>query len=489
MDVVKSTLETRLHPCSLMREITRSQPPAWSVATTGGPVRIDADAAKNLRVRVMEAFISLPKRGLEIGGVLYGHTQPDATRIEAFEEAPCEHRYGPSYSLSPVDRAQLNELLAANRTPHEDLSIVGFFRSFVSREPLIERADEEFVRSHFPSGPFLFLMLQPLSVEHCSASIRLFRDGELVNEEEAPAFAFNPPATRSVEPHVPSPPPPEPMPAPEPDLPEPPEEPAATAAPFDAPRLPPPYRHQEEIRNAPATKWWLVLALSLIFGVLGAVAFELWQLAREPRWTPLRLDAKTADFGLLVTWDPAGAAKGNTAVLLIDDGGVRREVNLTPQQIRTGSLQYAPAHTDVAFRLILYAKGLGVSGDAVRIASVVERIQPGPTAPPPSNPTPPPAARARAAVPAAPVHEVQPVVSEGIRSRIQGQIVIPVNVQVDGEGRVAHAAAAKTRLDGLGRYLAELAEKAAREWRFTPAKSPEGVAVASSKTLTFVFTP
>jgi len=64
-----------------------------------------------------------------------------------------------------------------------------------------------------------------------------------------------------------------------------------------------------------------------------------------------------------------------------------------------------------------------------------------------------------------------------------------VNVQVDGDGRVAYAAAAKTKLDGLGRYLAELAEKAARQWRFTPAKSPDGIAIASSRTLTFVFTP
>jgi len=102
-------------------------------------------------------------------------------------------------------------------------------------------------------------------------------------------------ATRSVEPQVPAPPPPEPLPAPEPDQPEPPPQPAAIVAPFEAPRLPPPYRHQEEIRNAPATRWWLLVVVSVVFGVFGAVVFELWQLAREPRWVPLRLDAKTAD--------------------------------------------------------------------------------------------------------------------------------------------------------------------------------------------------
>ena len=124
----------------------------------------------------------------------------------------------------------------------------------------------------------------------------------------------------------------------------------------------------------------------------------------------------------------------------------------------------------------------------MRIASVVERIQP-----PPADPAPvksaAPVTPTSAAAPAASVPEVQPVVSEGIRSRIQSRVEIPVKVQVDEGGRVTSAAAEKKRLNGLHRYLAELAEKAARQWRFTPSKSRDGVAVTSSRTLTFVFTP
>jgi len=41
----------------------------------------------------------------------------------------------------------------------------------------------------------------------------------------------------------------------------------------------------------------------------------------------------------------------------------------------------------------------------------------------------------------------------------------------------------------LHRYLAEQAEAAARQWRFTPAKNQPGARVASSKTLHFVFEP
>jgi hypothetical protein len=137
----------------------------------------------------------------------------------------------------------------------------------------------------------------------------------------------------------------------------------------------------------------LLLAICLISGVLGAIGFELWRAAKEPRWVPLRLDAKAADRGLLVTWDSA-AATGDRAVLTIDDGGARHEINLTQQQIRTGSFQYVPAHTDVAFRLILYSDGVGVSGDAVRIASMAGRTQPSAPEPPPASAPASPPSRA-----------------------------------------------------------------------------------------------
>jgi hypothetical protein len=51
--------------------------------------------------------------------------------------------------------------------------------------------------------------------------------------------------------------------------------------------------------------------------------------------------------------------------------------------------------------------------------------------------------------------------------------------------------AAKTKdpgADGLRRYLGGLAEKAAREWRFTPARNRAGKPVGGSKTIQFVFT-
>src|SRR5205823_7030468 len=105
----------------------------------GRRVLLSASLMRDLRSRAIEGFVSLPKRGVEIGGILFGHVRSESLQIEGFEEAPCEHRYGPSYALSEADRARLSELLA-QRQGGGSLPVVGFFRSFTSRGPVIEAA-------------------------------------------------------------------------------------------------------------------------------------------------------------------------------------------------------------------------------------------------------------------------------------------------------------------------------------------------------------
>jgi hypothetical protein len=61
-------------------------------------------------------------------------------------------------------------------------------------------------------------------------------------------------------------------------------------------------------------------------------------------------------------------------------------------------------------------------------------------------------------------------------------------VEVSERGRVVHASAEDQSGDGVHRYLAERAAKAAREWRFVPARTRSGEHVAATKTIDFVFT-
>jgi TonB family protein len=86
------------------------------------------------------------------------------------------------------------------------------------------------------------------------------------------------------------------------------------------------------------------------------------------------------------------------------------------------------------------------------------------------------------------VQEVQPEISEGIRSRIENRLVVPVEVRVSETGKVTEAVS-RGNGDTVYRFLADQAVKAARSWRFLPARSKWGTAVASRTTLEFVFTP
>jgi hypothetical protein len=245
-------------------------------------------------------------------------------------------------------------------------------------------------------------------------------------------------------------------------------------------------------KSSRRSRWWLALVVCLFGGILGALAHELWRLGQQPRWVELHLDARSAGDRLAVTWDGTAASlTGATRALLsVRTNEAQREIELTPQQIRAGRYDDAAARGETSVRLIIYAKGLGASGDSVHLVAT--------SGPPPVAPAPAPAtATVEPAQPAADtattapraVHEVQPVVPPGIRSRIDRQIAIPVEVQVTPRGGVSRATAQTAGLDGLTKYLAGQAEQAALQWRFTPAKSRRGVPVASAKTLNFVFTP
>lgn len=78
----------------------------------------------------------------------------------------------------------------------------------------------------------------------------------------------------------------------------------------------------------------------------------------------------------------------------------------------------------------------------------------------PSTPT-------AALVPGTIVHQVLPDVPRSARATIRGKLKVGVRVRVDPSGSVA---VAKLDSPGPSRYFAELALKAARRWKFAPAK-------------------
>jgi TonB family protein len=462
----------------------------WEYSPDGRQVLFAESVVFRLRHLVIEGFTSLPRRGLEVGGILIGSEQGCDLQIDDFQEAPCEHQYGPSYAMNGSDRENLTELLAQ---PHQGTGrVIGFFQSFTGREPLIEQADEILFGEQFPCGDFLFLRLQPLSVWKCLASSRFFRDGVLQPEIEGSIFVFGPgipaftqPAGADESPAAEGPSPtmseeaPDPPPATPGDKPT----PGPKVLPSWEPAAPRVAVSGSRTLPAPA-----LAGLAALLGAAGMYVVKSRPATAPPvqsQWAELHLDARPFAGKLLVTWDSAaaGSLQDVGGILKIADAGSDRNIPLGRSQIAAGRYEYTPARSDVAVRLTVTEKGRPVASEGVRLATIPAQA---PAVPPSPRQQ---ADQANAHVAPEVAHEVYPGIPEGIRSRLTGEVMIPVEVNVSETGRVLSARASRRSGDPVARYLTDQAIKAAHAWRFKPARTGEGRPIASITTVRFVFRP
>ena len=121
-------------------------------------------------------------------------------------------------------------------------------------------------------------------------------------------------------------------------------------------------------------------------------------------------------------------------------------------------------------------KWLSSGNESGKEVSAVKETQPSagsPSAPSPSTGT----------VPGSVVNRVLPDVPRSARMTIHGKIKVVVRVNVDSAGAVSGATLVTP---GPSHYFANLALRAAQQWKFQPAKV-NGQAVASEWTLQFLF--
>ena len=593
----------------------------WDAPDGTRSVHLSCATVDGLRRRVIEAWMTPPRRGTEIGGLLLGRfppAEPGGLQVEAFEEVPCEHRYGPLYILSADDRNCLAEAVRRHR-PEGSPMVVGFFHSFSHRDPMLSAAEVELLRTYIPNERCGILLLQPQSYVDCQAAFLFHQDGQLRGVSPYPSFSFDSAALEettdrdvSRTPWSAGAPPVAPaavlsvVPAPttliaaaqriaaetapsvsteaSPPVAAEGPQPLASFAQLSQPRSreddplarvrrvwlsmlargrgrwrsvargrewsswlargrerlrsldrgrtrpPLPDRGRGQSPSPARGSVWLPLLGCMVLGVATASIYQLWEMAREPRWTDLKLDASPMAGQLQLRWDHASPAVklASRGALSVTDGASRKTIQLSGDELRAGRFAYKPSHADVLFRLEVYGSGIQSSGDSLRVMNVphstTPRVAPAPihprtvsaapspAAPSPAAPSPdaspgvpvaetpaqpgigeasrsqPPPAHDAAAEPARVLQEVQPEISEGIRSRIENRLVVPVEVYVSETGTVTEAVS-QGKGDAVYRYLAEEAAKAARSWRFSPAKSKSGTPVASRKRLEFVFTP
>src|SRR5260370_27020981 len=105
----------------------------WEVPGKHIAVSLSLDVVSRLGMAVQEGFKALPRRGLEIGGLLIGTARAagklTVVDVDDFEPVESEHATGPSYVLSDADRRLLKERIAARAATANPPPAVGPYRS------------------------------------------------------------------------------------------------------------------------------------------------------------------------------------------------------------------------------------------------------------------------------------------------------------------------------------------------------------------------
>src|ERR1700734_1642406 len=85
-------------------------------------------ALSTIKADVIRAFKSIPRRGAESGGVLCGAIVESGltslVRIDSVIPVPVEHRFGPAYRLSDIDKPNFRKAIQDWAT----LGIIGWYR-------------------------------------------------------------------------------------------------------------------------------------------------------------------------------------------------------------------------------------------------------------------------------------------------------------------------------------------------------------------------
>lgn len=351
----------------------------WSIDSRNFAVHIPPELLRRIAAEAWIGFKRVPRRGLEIGGILLGRSdrQNQLTRfwVDGFELLDSEHRSGPSYILSESDLATLDAMLARHAP-----SCIGVFRSHTRAEqPILQPSDAKLWERSCPQGDALFLVLVPVKgvgslFARANGTVKCVHEFALTSmaariESPQPAMA-GPEVPKLAEQeerdHAPEnfhPPP--------------------SDSYLKVSEEPQPQQYSRRLFGYDLKSSIWVIAGMLIPLVLALAASMISpsmnrSAARKenplPRFLPLAVDQS----GSLVTvhWDPRSPAiqGAERAILHIEDGDYQTDRHLAQRDLQDGAFTYQPRSSGVLFQIELYSQqpsafGLAQAANLVRAPS------------------------------------------------------------------------------------------------------------------------
>jgi hypothetical protein len=311
----------------------------WRVPQCPFPIEWSAGVFEEIRVAAVDAFLSVPHGGMEIGGVLYGTHKSGLVIIKAARLFECEHALGPTFTLSDTDHRRLTALVADGCPDFaaQGWQPVGWYHSHTRSEIFLSLVDVEIHNRYFPEKWHVALVVRPHLMEPSRAGF-FFReaDGSIHAASSYHEFILEPmkevrdskvehiEAAAPVETTVP----------------------VAIAAPaFQPPKL------------SWGRLWWAVvmIMLALSAGLLKLKSGSTQELPQEPGLT-VSLTAYDIGGQLQIHWDRSAEPirSAETGALSITDRGEKTVIMLDKLQLRSGTVSYLRAGSRVDLHLRLY---------------------------------------------------------------------------------------------------------------------------------------
>lgn len=168
----------------------------WTAPECPYRVTIPAAVLNEIRILAIEAFYSVPRGGVEVGGVFFGVREPHAIHIQAHRPIRCEYATGPSFTLSVKDQLGLSGLFdQAHADPDlAGMASLGWYHSHTRSGLLLSPADLEIYNEFFHERWQVALVLQPANLQPTRAGF-FFRDrwGSLKSDAPVQEFKLEPP--------------------------------------------------------------------------------------------------------------------------------------------------------------------------------------------------------------------------------------------------------------------------------------------------------
>ena len=135
----------------------------WNIPGSSFQVSYWLSLFHEIDFQVNEGYRRIPHGGIEIAGLLFGTTQGQSARIEAFRNIECEHSRGPSFILSERDLERLREQIGAAPSDPElgGLDLIGCFIAHTRSDLKVNERDLALFDEFFPAAGKLLLLVKP----------------------------------------------------------------------------------------------------------------------------------------------------------------------------------------------------------------------------------------------------------------------------------------------------------------------------------------